>query len=96
MSTYQLRLTPELRNLASEGSLDTAVVMVANPNTTAGQPATIPVSVQRSGYMTTAAGGVAQDVKVTEMADGAEFTDTLETIVTVLNGSGGNSVVPSV
>ena len=84
MATYQLRLTPEARNLADEGSLDTSVTYITNPNTAAGQPATIPVSAQRTGYMTTAAGGVGQDVKVTEMADGAEFTDTLQTITDVL------------
>jgi hypothetical protein len=84
MATYQLRLTPELRSLADEGSLDTSVMMVANPNTAAGQPAMIPVSAQRSGYMTTAASGVGQDVKVTEMKDGEEFTDTLQTITDVI------------
>ncbi len=84
MAVYQLRLTPEARNLASEGYLDTSVTYVANPNTAPGQPATIPVSAQRTGYMTTAQGGVGQDVKVTEMVDGAEFTDTLQTITDVL------------
>ena len=84
MANYQLRLTPEARNLADEGYLDTSVTDVANPNTAPGQPATIPVSAQRTGYMTTAAGGIGQDVKVTEMVDGAEFTDTLQTITDVL------------
>ena len=94
MATYQLRLTPDKRSLADEGALDTSVMMVVNPNTAAGQPAMIPVSIQRSGYITTTAGGVPQDIKTTEMADGEEFTDTLQTIASVMVNDFTN-VVPA-
>jgi hypothetical protein len=55
----------------------------------------IPVSIQRSGYITTTAGGVPQDIKTTEMADGEEFTDTLQTIASVMVNDFTN-VVPAV
>lgn len=66
MASYTLKLTPTLRNLGTEGSLDTSVVNG--------------VSLQRTGYMTTADGGDAQLVKVTELNDGQTFTDTVQTI----------------
>lgn len=74
MATYTLNLTPALRNLATEGSLDTSVL--------AG------VSLQRTGYVETvdSSGGR----KVSEMNDGDSFTDVPQDPTEYDNGNGGN------
>ena len=74
MATYTLNLTPALRNLATEGSLDTSVL--------AG------VSLQRTGYVETvdSTGGR----KVTEMNDGDSWTDVPQDPTQYDNGNGGN------
>ena len=74
MATYTLNLTPALRNLATEGSLDTSVL--------AG------VSLQRTGYVETvdSTGGR----KVTEMNDGDSWTDVPQVPTDYDNGNGGN------
>jgi len=81
MATYNLRLTPQtigagnvyVPTEGTQGSLDTSVVVVGG----------VAQSTQRTGYMTTAEGGDPQLVKVTELNDGGQFTDTLQTIGSV-------------
>jgi hypothetical protein len=75
MANYQVRLTPALRNMGTEGSLDTSVSTVNG----------IPVSIQRTAYVQTNTGGDLADIKVGEYADGATFNDTLQTL-TDING----------
>jgi hypothetical protein len=65
-NTYTLTLTPTARNMASEGSLDTAVMNG--------------VSLQRTGYITTSASGNMQAIKVTECGDGVVFTDAPQSL----------------
>jgi hypothetical protein len=65
-NTYTLTLTPTARNMASEGSLDTAVLNG--------------VSLQRTGYITTSASGNMQAIKVTEAGDGTVFTDAPQSL----------------
>lgn len=73
MATYTLSLTPTLRNLATEGSLDTSILNG--------------VSLQRTGYIETVDGS--GDRKVTEMADGEVFTDVPQALDEISNGAGG-------
>jgi hypothetical protein len=77
MSSYTIQLTPSLVNLATEGSLDTAVVSG--------------VSIQRTAYLETvdSSGGR----KVLELLDGEDFTDAPEEPTDYSNGSGGNWIV---
>ena len=69
-NTYTLRLTPDNRNMASDGSLDTAVMMHTD-GPTSGQLC----SIQRTGYITTTPSGFPQQVKVGEHSDCTVFTD---------------------
>lgn len=73
MATYTLALTPALRNLATEGSLDTSVLGG--------------VSLQRTGYIETVDSSGHR--KVTEMFDGDVFTDVPQTLDEISNGAGG-------
>lgn len=73
MATYTLSLTPSLRNLATEGSLDTAILNGS--------------SIQRTGYIETVDGS--GDRKVTEMADGEAFNDVPQGLEDLDNGAGG-------
>lgn len=77
MASYTLKLTPTLRNLGTEGSLDTAVVNGA--------------SIQRSGYIETVNGDGGR--KVSEMMDGETFDDVAQTLTDLDNGSGANWIV---
>ena len=78
MATYTLKLTAQPINLASEGGLDSSVV--------------IGVSKQRSGYIETVASGAR---KVSEIDDGATFTDVVQTLLTVDNGDGSTYFITS-
>jgi hypothetical protein len=69
MVTYTVNLTPALRNLGSEGSLDTAVVNG--------------LSVQRSVNMVMTVDGSARKM-VVKAADGASFDDAVQTLCDVL------------
>lgn len=64
MASYTLKLTPTLRNLGTEGSLDTAILGG--------------VSLQRTGYIETVDGSGGR--KVSEMMDGEVFTDVPQTL----------------
>lgn len=77
MASYTIQLTPSLVNLATEGSLDTAVVSG--------------VSIQRTAYLETVSSG--GDRKVLELIDGEAFDDTAETPTEYSNGAGGNWIV---
>lgn len=77
MASYTLKLTPTLRNLGTEGSLDTAIVNGA--------------SIQRGGYIETVNGDGGR--KVSEMLDGQTFTDVVQTLTDLDNGSGANWIV---
>ena len=80
MATYTLKLTAQPINLASEGGLDSSVVSG--------------VSKQRSGYIeTTNSTGGAR--KVSEIDDGATFTDVVQTLVTIDNGDGSTYFITS-
>jgi hypothetical protein len=79
MANYKLKLTPNLVNLGTEGSLDTSV--------SGG------VSAQRTGYIEVVDPSDLQKRMVWEINDGATFNDTLQTLLTVSNGSGGNFIV---
>lgn len=79
MATFELKLTPDLVNLGTEGSLDTSV--------TGG------VSKQRTGYIEVVNASDLQDRMVYSLVDGATFTDTLQTLTDISNGSGGNFIV---
>lgn len=70
--TYTLQLTPALRNLGTEGSLDTSVLNG--------------VSLQRTGYIETVNGDLER--KVSEMFDGEDFTDVVQVPTTYDNGNG--------
>ena len=72
MASYQLKLTPTLVNLGTEGSLDTSVV--------AG------VSAQRTGYIEVVDTSDLQKRMVWDVADGATFNDTFQTLTTTPNG----------
>jgi hypothetical protein len=73
MATYTLSLTPSLRNLATEGSLDTAILNG--------------YSIQRTGYIETVDGS--GERKVTDMADGETFNDVPQALEELDNGAGG-------
>jgi hypothetical protein len=77
MASYTIQLTPSLVNLATEGSLDTAVVNG--------------VSIQRTAYLETV--NTSGDRKVLELLDGEAFNDTAEVPTDYSNGSGGNWIV---
>lgn len=77
MANYTLQLTPALRNLASEGSLDTAVLNG--------------VSVQRTGYIELV--NASNERKVLELVDGEAFNDTVEVPTDYSNGAGGFWIV---
>jgi hypothetical protein len=64
MASYTLKLTPTLRNLGTEGGLDTSILNG--------------LSLQRTGYIETvnSSGGR----KVSEMMDGEMFTDVPQTL----------------
>lgn len=79
MANYQLKLTPDLVNLGTEGSLDTSVVNG--------------VSAQRTGYIEVVNASDLQKRMVWEIADGATFNDTLQTLTTTSNGAGGTFIV---
>lgn len=64
MATYTLNLTPALRNLSTEGGLDTAINSNGN-------------SIQRTGYIEVYNNN---DRKIVQVADGASFTDTMQVI----------------
>ena len=64
MATFTLSLTPALRNLGTEGGLDTSVMSG--------------LSKQRTGYVTTVVSGTVY--KVNEMNDGQTFTDVPEVL----------------
>lgn len=66
MASYQLKLTPTLVNLGTEGSLDTSVVNG--------------VSAQRTGYIEVVDASDLQKRMVWEVADGATFTDDFQTL----------------
>lgn len=61
MTTYTLKLTPTLRNMSTEGSLDTALVDG--------------VSIQRTGYIEVPT-GEDHERKIVEVDDGEEFDDS--------------------
>lgn len=77
MASYTIQLTPSLRNLATEGSLDTAVVGG--------------VSIQRTAYLETVNGS--GERKVLELFDGESFDDTPVTPTEYSNGAGGFWIV---
>lgn len=79
MATYQLKLTPDLVNLGTEGSLDTSVVNG--------------VSAQRTGYIEVVDATDLQARMVWEVNDGATFNDTLQTLTSISNGAGGTFIV---
>lgn len=79
MATYHLKLTPDLVNLGTEGSLDTSVVNG--------------VSAQRTGYIEVVNASDLQKRMVWEIADGGAFNDTLQTLTTTSNGAGGTFIV---
>lgn len=64
MASYTLQLTPTLRNLSTEGGLDTSILGG--------------VSLQRTGYIETVDGSGGR--KVSEMMDGEVFTDVPQTL----------------
>jgi hypothetical protein len=69
MTTYTLKLTPDLRNLSTEGGLDTSVSLTGVGNSG--------VSAQRTGYIEVNSGS---NRKIVEVKDGETFTDTMQTI----------------
>jgi len=77
MASYTIQLTPTLVNLATEGSLDTAVVSG--------------VSIQRTAYLETV--NTSGDRKVLELFDGEGFDDTPEAPTEYSNGAGGFWIV---
>jgi len=79
MANFQLKLTPDLVNLGTEGSLDTSVVNG--------------VSAQRTGYIEVVNASDLQQRMVWEVADGATFNDTLQTLIDISNGAGGVFIV---
>ena len=79
MANFQLKLTPNLVNLGTEGSLDTSVVNG--------------VSIQRTGYIEVVDANDLQARMVWEINDGATFNDTLQTLTTISNGAGGTFIV---
>jgi hypothetical protein len=79
MANFQLKLTPDLVNLGTEGSLDTSVVNG--------------VSAQRTGYIEVVNASDLQQRMVWEVADGATFNDTLQTLTDISNGAGGVFIV---
>lgn len=79
MATYHLKLTPDLVNLGTEGSLDTSVVNG--------------VSTQRTGYIEVVNASDLQQRMVWEVVDGGGFNDTLQTLTTTSNGAGGTFIV---
>ena len=79
MASYVLKLTPNDRNLGMEGSLDTSVLNG--------------VSTQRTGYIEVVDDTDLQKRMVWSVKDGETFTDTLQTLTTITNGSGGNFIV---
>jgi hypothetical protein len=79
MANFQLKLTPNLVNLGTEGSLDTSVVNG--------------VSKQRTGYIEVVDASDLQARMVWEINDGATFNDTLQTLTTTSNGAGGTFIV---
>lgn len=79
MANFQLKLTPSLVNLGTEGSLDTSVVNG--------------VSAQRTGYIEVVNASDLQQRMVWEINDGATFNDTLQTLTSISNGSGGTFIV---
>lgn len=79
MANFQLKLTPDLVNLGTEGSLDTSVVNG--------------VSIQRTGYIEVVDANDLQARMVWEVNDGATFNDTLQTLTTISNGAGGTFIV---
>lgn len=79
MANFQLKLTPNLVNLGTEGSLDTSVVNG--------------VSIQRTGYIEVVDANDLQARMVWEINDGATFNDTLQTLTTTSNGAGGTFIV---
>jgi hypothetical protein len=79
MANFQLKLTPNLVNLGTEGSLDTSVVNG--------------VSIQRTGYIEVVDASDLQARMVWEINDGVTFNDTLQTLTTISNGAGGTFIV---
>jgi hypothetical protein len=79
MASYTLKLTPNLVNLGTEGSLDTSV--------SGG------VSAQRTGYIEVVDSTNLQKRMVWEINDGAAFSDTFQTLTTTPNGAGGFFIV---
>lgn len=79
MANFQLKLTPNLVNLGTEGSLDTSVVNG--------------VSIQRTGYIEVVDSSDLQARMVWEINDGVTFNDTLQTLTTISNGAGGTFIV---
>jgi len=78
MSTsYTLQLTPTIRNLGTEGSLDTSVVNG--------------VSIQRTGYIETV--DSSSNRVVHEIFDGASFSDAPQALTEISNGAGGFFIV---
>lgn len=77
MASYTVQLTPSLRNLASEGSLDTSVVSG--------------ISIQRTAYieLVNSTGGR----KVYEAFDGESINDVVEEPTDYSNGAGGTWLV---
>jgi len=72
MSTYTLTLTPALKNFATEGGLDTALV--------AGK------SIQRTGFIPVQDGSSPPNRKVVVVADGGTFDNTTFHTITSLPG----------
>jgi hypothetical protein len=65
MASYQVNLTPKLRNYTTEGGLDTTVVNG--------------VSLQRTVNMVMTVDGSARKV-VKQVVDGGSFTDTVQSL----------------
>lgn len=79
MANYLLKLTPNLVNLGTEGSLDTSV--------------TNGVSAQRTGYIEVVNTSDLQQRMVWEINDGVTFNNTYQTLLTTPNGAGGFFIV---
>lgn len=79
MANYQLKLTPDLINLGTEGSLDTSI--------SGG------VSAQRTGYIEVVDATDLQKRMTWEIKDGVTFNDTFQTLTTIDNGSGNYFII---
>ena len=77
MASYTINLTPTLRNLATEGSLDTSILDGC--------------SLQRTAYLETV--NSSGERRVHELFDCDAFTDDVQVPSDYSNGAGGNWIV---